>query len=273
MTDFKGPIGHAKPRAPITLQLKSNLSPQKRGIQQIGPIGDVATTRVIIPLTHAVISGFLARRRITGVENPGGNATTMTIIILATGVHEYLVTITGTTDGTYEILINGNVAGTFAASSNSIEQIRNGLILSLNAGNDPATGDPLDTDKIVVRDPGRPGDEDRKNGPDKITGTKENTGFLATQTGPDITIAEQDGFADGEDVIIPSEALTITSGNFPRDLILEETIDPVKRFSVRGSDDSAQINPQGVFQAVISLNGASNAFKFNMQYWGEEYLS
>ncbi len=192
----------------------------------------------------------------------------MTLAILGTDVHEYLVTITGTTDDTYEILIDGVVAGTFVASGSTAEEIRDGLLATLNATNDAATGDALDTDKIVVRDPGRPLDADNK----LITGTKTNTGFTSTVTGTDITIAEQDGFADGEDLIF-TDALTVTPGNFPRDGIQETDEDPVKAFSIRGFDDSSQVNSRGHLQAVITLNGTANTFIFNYQMWGEEHLS
>lgn len=51
------------------------------------------------------------------------------------------IDVTGATDGTYTISING-VEFSFVASSNSAAEIRDGLVLAINAGNEPVTAAP-----------------------------------------------------------------------------------------------------------------------------------
>lgn len=59
------------------------------------------------------------------------------------------VTVLNATDGSFTVTING-VAFTFVASSNTITQIRDGLVTLINAGSEPVTAAPVSTNQISL---------------------------------------------------------------------------------------------------------------------------
>lgn len=242
----------------LPVHLKSLDDPQIRGEREISGIGQNEYREILDFDDEALVNAILRRIKITGKEITS-TATGLDITILDTDKHQYLITITGTTDGTYTITVNGNDID-FVASGNTAEEIRDGLVAAVNAANDPAFAVAQGTDEIILREP--------RTTDTLATGvTKTNTGFFTTVTGPggpDIEVTEEQiGVkTNGTHEILRRTSLTVTAGNFPNDPITDEDIDPVRQYNLKGT--------KGKCQVVIDLAGAdgSTDVTIRLQLWG-----
>lgn len=239
----KGPVDHASFSRPIPLNFESNVDDasnnKQRGEYKLTGIGN-AEFRALVPLEHKVAQGEMDQAIATIVGKAGTSPTKLELTIIDTDTVEVTITITGNTDGTYKATING-VDHDFAASGNTIEQIRDGLKAVIDGGVQPVLTSNVDTDSIkVVQD---------------ITTSKDVFTLIVTAPGaPDMTRSYDIAAVKGQNTIYRSENNTITPADLP-DQALNDPTPPIK-FSIKGT--------QGVLQVVILLVGADGTTDFDI---------
>lgn len=96
------------------------------------------------------VAADAAHKAASAIFNQNPHVTQLKIAKRAPNVAQVdTILIGGADDGNYTIQING-VDFSFVASSNSIEEIRDGLVAAINGGAEPVTAAPVSTDTITL---------------------------------------------------------------------------------------------------------------------------
>jgi hypothetical protein len=172
-------------------------------------------------------------------QKVGTTPASLDVAVLDTDGHTYTIVISGNDDGNYTIEANGTAA-TFAASSNSIEEIRDGLLASMTTQWAAICAvAAVSTNTISVTALSTP-----------VAYVLEETADPATN----IAWTEPVGAFGGSNTIFSSTGNTIT-GTAP-ELVVSEGPDEPRPFNTKGTDSTLQI--------VISLTGADGTTDYDV---------
>lgn len=190
-------------------------------------IEEVTTTekRVILTTEAALERGILQDVVISVGTKVGTHPSAMNIYLIDTDAHDYTVLVTSNTDGNYIITINGTDY-TFAASSNTVEQIRDGLLAAM-AAETTCAFTASSTDTILLSAP-----------------TTGNTGYFAEITapgGPDMTLTETSAHNQGNNTVHEEVGATLTGDSTVPDRVMnDKNLNKIVKF--KGTTGKLQIS-------------------------------